>query len=137
DDGAPLVVQPLDAATRAAVVAATIPPDADPDTTMKLDGTAPAGGAPAAATASGYLRLKLTQTGAMLGTPAYMAPEQFAGTGSDARTDQFAFSVALYEGLYGQRPFAGNDVAAVMANVVAGKLAEPPENGRVPGWIRK
>ena len=111
----------------------------DVDATMKLDGpplvdAAPAstGGAPA-----GYLRLKLTRTGAVLGTPAYMAPEQFSGGSGDARTDQFSFSVALYEGLYGRRPFAGNDVVTVMNNVVAGRLTDAPENSHVPGWLRK
>jgi len=139
DEAAAPVVRPLDAAARAAAVATTIAPEVDPDTTMKLDGGGAPGGAPAAGatSASGYLRLKLTETGALLGTPAYMAPEQFAGTGGDARTDQFSFSVALYEGLYGRRPFAGTDVAAVMANVMGGKLTEAPDNSQVPGWIRK
>ena len=137
DERASAIVRTPVAVAGAVAIAATLPPDVDPDTTMNLDGGAPGNAASTAAPSSGYLQLKLTQTGAMLGTPAYMAPEQFAGLGSDARTDQFAFAVALYEGVYGQRPFAGNDVAEVMANVVAGRLAEPPENNHVPGWIRK
>ncbi|HEX3765940.1 MAG TPA: protein kinase [Kofleriaceae bacterium] len=47
----------------------------------------------------------VTQTGAVLGTPAYMAPEQLRGRLIDARADQFSFCVALWEGIYGQRPF--------------------------------
>jgi predicted Ser/Thr protein kinase len=47
---------------------------------------------------------------ALGGTPAYMAPEQLAGSGADARTDQFAFCVALYEALYDRRPFAASSV---------------------------
>ena len=49
----------------------------------------------------------LTRTGAMLGTPAYMAPEQWEGGRVDAKSDQFAFCVALFEALAGARPFAG------------------------------
>jgi len=47
----------------------------------------------------------LTQTGAVLGTPPYMAPEQLRNQPIDARADQFSFCVALWEGIYGTRPF--------------------------------
>ncbi len=47
----------------------------------------------------------LTQTGSILGTPAYMSPEQWQAKKVDARSDQFSFCVALYEALYGKRPF--------------------------------
>ncbi|MCA9713747.1 MAG: serine/threonine protein kinase, partial [Myxococcales bacterium] len=46
----------------------------------------------------------LTHSGLLLGTPAYMAPEQFHHRPLDARMDQFSFCVALYEGLFGARP---------------------------------
>jgi tetratricopeptide (TPR) repeat protein len=127
----------LDAAARAAALAATMDPDADPDATAKLGNGDGDDGASVPAGSGGYLRLKLTKTGAMMGTPAYMAPEQFAGTSGDERTDQFSFCVALYEGLYGHRPFGGDNVLAVMANVVAGTITEPPDGTRVPAWIRR
>ena len=79
----------------------------------------------------------LTRTGALMGTPAYMAPEQFSGGPVDARADQFAFSVALYEALYGERPFAGDSVAALAASVTAGQVRPAPAASPVPGWVRK
>jgi tetratricopeptide (TPR) repeat protein len=85
----------------------------------------------------GYLGLKLTQTGTIMGTPAFMAPEQFAALPGDARTDQFAFCVALYEAVYGRRPFAGNTPVELMSNVVAGAITDPPPDSRVPAWIRR
>jgi hypothetical protein len=50
----------------------------------------------------------LTQTGALIGTPAYMAPEQYVGTPPDPRTDQFAFCVTVWQALTGKRPFDGS-----------------------------
>ena len=90
-----------------------------------------------AALAPEMLAGPLTRTGALMGTPAYMAPEQFMGKKVDERTDQFAFCVALYEALYGQRPFAGDTVIVLAASVVQGRPREPKRDSQVPGWVRR
>jgi tetratricopeptide (TPR) repeat protein len=79
----------------------------------------------------------LTRTGTLLGTPAYMAPEQFLGQRADARSDQFAFCVALYEALHGTRPFDGNSLSELAESVKGGRLRDPPQRGRPPAWLRK
>jgi tetratricopeptide (TPR) repeat protein len=84
-----------------------------------------------------YLSVKLTQTGAMLGTPAYMSPEQFGGQPTDARTDQFSFCVALHEALAGERPFEGETFLALMTSVTTGAMRPPPAKAAVPSWLRK
>lgn len=80
--------------------------------------------------------LPATRTGAIKGTPAYMAPEQFRREPLDARTDQFAFCVALHEGLYGQRPFGRGDFDALARAVLTGALADLPSEGAVPRGLR-
>lgn len=57
---------------------------------------------------------RLTQTGAAVGTPEYMSPEQFEGQGIDGRCDQYALGIILYEMLTGVQPFHGETVASVM-----------------------
>ena len=64
----------------------------------------------------------LTRTGALLGTPAYMAPEQIRGEPATAASDQFAFGVVLYEALVGHRPFQGGSVGALLEAIEAGKI---------------
>ncbi len=56
----------------------------------------------------------LTQTGAVIGTPAYMAPEQARGAKIDGRADLFSLGCVLYQMLTGQRPFQGNDTIALL-----------------------
>jgi tetratricopeptide (TPR) repeat protein/predicted Ser/Thr protein kinase len=86
----------------------------------------------------GQPKLSLTMTGSLMGTPAYMAPEQHLGRPTDSRTDQFSFCVALYEALYdGQRPFGGDDRDSISDSVLGGNLRPPPKGSKVPGWIRK
>jgi predicted Ser/Thr protein kinase len=79
--------------------------------------------------------VNLTTEGSVLGTPAYMAPEQFAGGNVDSRTDQFNFCVALYEALYGRRPFDGKTFMELGDNVAAGKVRPPPASTRVSGGL--
>ena len=97
------------------------------------------------APAAGALAMTLTVDGMAVGTPAYMAPEQHVGAPADARADQYSFCVALYEALYGERPFDGDHAAALSEAKHAGdvrpagrsKIADPA--GRtwpVPAWLR-
>jgi tetratricopeptide (TPR) repeat protein/tRNA A-37 threonylcarbamoyl transferase component Bud32 len=79
----------------------------------------------------------LTKTGHMVGTPAYMSPEQLRAEPSDMRSDQFSFCVALYEALYGARPFTAPDVQALKALVLAGHPSAPPRDTPVPSRIWK
>ncbi len=85
--------------------------------------------------------LELTTTGALLGTPVYMSPQQLRGEPIDARADQFNFCVATWEALYTTRPFAvpqqGLDaLVALEEEIVAGRLVAPPAETLVPDAIR-
>ncbi|MCW5806404.1 MAG: serine/threonine protein kinase, partial [Deltaproteobacteria bacterium] len=79
--------------------------------------------------------VKSTMTGAMMGTPMYMAPEQILGEPLDARTDQFAFAVAAWEAVCGERPYEGKTIDELHAAIEAGE-PRPPKR-RVPARIRR
>ncbi len=79
----------------------------------------------------------LTQTGTLIGTPAYMAPEQHLQQPVDARTDQFSFCVTLYEALYGARPFPTGTFEEARAAVLAGRVREPSSRSGVPARVRR
>ena len=82
------------------------------------------------------LASELTHPGAISGTPSYMSPEQFTGVDAGGSTDQFAYCVALWEALYGERPFAGDSWMEVSANIIDGRRREPARDRRVPAWVR-
>lgn len=67
----------------------------------------------------------LTHPGVVVGTPAYMSPEQAAGRTVDARTDIFSFGVVLYEMITGRRPFSGRSTAESLA-ALANEQPRPP-----------
>jgi tetratricopeptide (TPR) repeat protein/predicted Ser/Thr protein kinase len=83
------------------------------------------------------LATPVTRTGALVGTPAYMAPEQHLGLPTDERCDQFAACVVLYEALYGRRPFAGDTLPALALSVTQGKVEKPPSSTRVPQRVHR
>jgi tetratricopeptide (TPR) repeat protein len=77
----------------------------------------------------------LTRSGALVGTPRYMAPEQHRRAEVDARADQFAFCVALYEALEEEPPFAGGSLEELADAVCAGRVRAP--TGDAPAWLRR
>ena len=134
----------LDAAHEAGLVHRDFKPDnaviGDDGRVRVLDfGLAARAGAPkaeVAVTDGGQGDARLTETGAVLGTPAYMAPEQFLGRAVDPRTDQFSFCVALWEALFGERPFRGRTRYDLADAVVAGRVSTP-DVGDVPASVHR
>lgn len=78
----------------------------------------------------------LTATGALVGTPAYMAPELLAGAGATALSDQYAFCLALDEAFYGTRRYSGRNVTELATNIALGKTASRPA-AAVPRHVRR
>jgi len=79
---------------------------------------------------------RLTRIGSILGTPLYMAPEQLRGQPVDPRADQFSFCVSLYEALYGERPFAGENFPQLRTAVLGGNVRPAPLASGVPKRLR-
>jgi tetratricopeptide (TPR) repeat protein/tRNA A-37 threonylcarbamoyl transferase component Bud32 len=79
--------------------------------------------------------ITLTETGTMLGTPAYMAPEQHGRGEVGPAADQFAFCVAMWEALHDAPPFEGTTAVTIADNVRANRVIEPRDS-EVPEWLR-
>jgi serine/threonine-protein kinase len=79
----------------------------------------------------------LTLPGSVMGTLKYMAPELLQGQPADARSDLFAFCVALYEALYDQPAFPGSTPSERAHAQRQGRVSPPPASTQVPGWVTR
>jgi tetratricopeptide (TPR) repeat protein len=77
----------------------------------------------------------LTRTGAIVGTPRYMSPEQHMGQLADARSDQFCFAVSAWEVFYGSPPFSARTANGVLDAIERGELPVP-DTDAVPSGVR-
>jgi hypothetical protein len=91
--------------------------------------------------AESLLGADLTAHGAVAGTPSYMSPEHYRGEPVGPAADQFAYCVALYRGLHGQHPFAGDSIAELREQILGGSVREPAHDDDRPadldGVIRR
>jgi serine/threonine protein kinase/tetratricopeptide (TPR) repeat protein len=79
----------------------------------------------------------LTETGTLIGTPAYMSPEQYLCSPIEAAADQFSFCVALWEALYRTRPFTGLMMDDVIEQVRRGEFTIHTPLQGVPTRVRR
>jgi Tol biopolymer transport system component/predicted Ser/Thr protein kinase len=79
------------------------------------------------------MSMALTQVGMIVGTAAYMAPEQAKGKAVDKRADIWAFGVIVYELATGTKPFAGSDMSEILASVIK----EQPDLEQLPRELRR
>lgn len=86
----------------------------------------PSGGLGSPPVSSDDLR---TEVGTVVGTPIYMAPEQQEGRTTDARSDQYSFCLVLFEAVYGARPYAAREPAALLELKRAGPPQQPLRHG--------
>ncbi len=105
-------------------------PGDSPDSSRRGDREAPVSG-------RSLVDAELTAAGTVMGTPGYMAPEQYTAAATDPRTDQFCFCAALYESLYGEKPFEGSTFESQMYSVLHGRVRPPKRGVRVPAFLRR
>jgi serine/threonine-protein kinase len=79
---------------------------------------------------------RLTATGSIIGTPAYLSPEQAQGKPLDPRTDLYSLGVVLYEMITGVLPFDADDIASILLQQVSKPPVPPSEFARdMPQWL--
>jgi serine/threonine protein kinase len=88
-------------------------------------GLATVSAAPPEDTTSAVTEALVSGAGQLTGTPAYMSPEQFQGVAVTAASDQFSFAIALFEALYGVRPFTGKTLLELSKQVLEGDVSLP------------
>ncbi|MCY1011908.1 serine/threonine-protein kinase [Nannocystis pusilla] len=71
----------------------------------------------------------------VVGTPAYMPPEQFLGQPVGPASDQFSFCASLYQALFGQLPFPGDSTDELRLSITSGQVRSPPRHVRVPSRL--
>jgi tetratricopeptide (TPR) repeat protein/predicted Ser/Thr protein kinase len=91
---------------------------------------------PSSSSSGQVVELTVTRAGTLMGTPAYMAPEQLEREEVDARSDQFSFCVSLWEALYRRRPYLGDTMVEVLASMRHEELVNT-SGSKVPAWLRR
>ena len=79
----------------------------------------------------------LTTEGTVLGTPQYMAPEQFEGKEADARSDIWAFGAVLYEMVTGQKAFQGRNYSSLVGAILSADPAPMSVKPFTPAWLER